>query len=135
MTKLVLVTLSDHLLTLNHIASFYSSLLAVHAISTIFLFEQKKLVSSANKIILSNVDTSHIPFMYKINSTAPRIDPCGTPHLSVVDVQEVFINAGHHSSDIPGSNFRGGLLIFFLLLPGATGTAYYSDFIQSPCTQ
>ena len=39
------------------------------------------LVSSANKIILNNYDTSHMSFMYKINSTGPRIDPCGTPHL------------------------------------------------------
>ena len=40
MIKLVLFTLSDnYLLTLNHISSFSSSLLTVHAISTIFLVE------------------------------------------------------------------------------------------------
>ena len=39
------------------------------------------LVSSANKIILSKFDTSHMSFMYKINSTGSRFDPCGTPHL------------------------------------------------------
>ena len=39
------------------------------------------LVASAKKIIIINVDTSHMSFMYKINSTGPRIDPCGTPHL------------------------------------------------------
>ncbi|KAK2181315.1 hypothetical protein NP493_403g01007 [Ridgeia piscesae] len=81
MIKLVLFTLSDNLLTLNHISSFSSALLTVHAISPIFLVEYKMLVSSADKIILSNFDTSHMSFMYKINSTGPRIDPCGTPHL------------------------------------------------------
>ena len=39
------------------------------------------LVSSANKIILSNFDTPHMSFIHKINSSGPRIDPCGTPHL------------------------------------------------------
>ncbi|KAK2190772.1 hypothetical protein NP493_69g03021 [Ridgeia piscesae] len=34
MIKLILFTLSDNLLTLNHISSFSSSLLTVHAIST-----------------------------------------------------------------------------------------------------
>ena len=48
------------------------------------------LVSSANKILLTNVDTSYrtnfdtshmSSYMYKIISIDPRIDPCGTPHL------------------------------------------------------
>ncbi|KAK2171266.1 hypothetical protein NP493_1083g00011 [Ridgeia piscesae] len=39
MITLVLFTLSDNLLTLNHISNFSSSLLTVHAISTIYLVE------------------------------------------------------------------------------------------------
>ena len=39
------------------------------------------LVSTANKIILSNFDISLMLFMDKINSTGPRIDPCMTPQL------------------------------------------------------
>ena len=38
------------------------------------------LVSTGNKIILSNFDISLMLFMDKINSTGPRIDPC-TPQL------------------------------------------------------
>ena len=76
-----LFTLSDNLLTPNHISSLSSSLFTVHAVSTIFLVEYNMLVSSANKIILSNFDTSHISFMCKIKSTGPTMDPCGTPHL------------------------------------------------------
>ena len=76
-----MITLSDNLLTLNHISGFSSSLLTVQAISTIFLVEYQMLVSSANKMILRNVDTSHKSFMYKINSIGPMIDPYGTPHL------------------------------------------------------
>ena len=80
MIKVVQFTLCDNLLTLNHISSNSSSLLTTHAVSIIFLVEQSMIVSSANKI-LRNVDTSHVSFMYKINTTGPRIDPCGTPYL------------------------------------------------------
>ena len=41
----------------------------------------KQLVSSANKIDVSRVDTSPKSLTYRKNSDGPRIEPCGTPQV------------------------------------------------------
>ena len=41
-------------------------------------------MSSANSIGFRISDTFSIPFIYKIKSNGPNIDPCGTPHVIVI---------------------------------------------------
>ena len=61
----VLFTLSYNVLTLNHISNFSSKLLTTPAVSRLFLTEEQMLVSSANRIILSKCDNSHMSFITK----------------------------------------------------------------------
>ena len=41
---------------------------------------KKTLVSSANNIAKSNLDELVKSFICKINSSGPKIEPCGTPY-------------------------------------------------------
>ena len=38
-------------------------------------------MSSANSTGFKTVDTFTISIIYKIKSSGPNIDPCGTPHI------------------------------------------------------
>ena len=81
---LVLSKLIDNVLLHNQLYSFSKFLLMTTSMSSPVSLLNKTLVSSANKINFSLVDTLTISFVYRLNSIGPRTNPCGTCSLQHV---------------------------------------------------
>ena len=56
---------------------------------------KKTLVSSANNMGYKIVDTLAISLIYNKNNNGPRIEPCGTPHVTVLFVDSIPRNTTH----------------------------------------
>ena len=46
------------------------------------LSPKNRFVSSANIIVFNKLESLARSFMYIKNNSGPRIDPCGTPHVT-----------------------------------------------------
>ena len=82
----VLVMFNDSLFTFNHVVTLYNSLLISSSSKDTSLPCINILVSPANMNESSISDTDDNSLIYSSkNSRGPIIDPCGTPHVILLD--------------------------------------------------
>ena len=77
----VLEKLIESLFSLIQLSIFINSSLISDSNCFTLFPDMVKLVSSANKLTLSLVAEGR-SFMYKRNSKDPKVEPCGTPHVT-----------------------------------------------------
>ena len=78
----------ESLLTFNHLAICLSSLFsAACRISGSFALINR-LVSSAKSTSCDTEETSEKSLMYIKNNNGPKIDPCGTQHLTLLEAED-----------------------------------------------
>ena len=78
----VFLTLKESLFELNHSLIFCNSLLTVEKATLMPLRSKTRFVSSANIIVFSKLEALGRSFTYIKDNSGPRINPCGTPHVT-----------------------------------------------------
>ena len=90
--KCVFDTLSESLLESSQ-STILSNSPFIILISWLALRPLKKtLVSSANNMGYTIFDIQAISLIYSKNNNGPRIEPCGTPHVTVLFVDSIPLN-------------------------------------------
>ena len=78
----IFLMFKESLFEINHSLIFYNSLLTVKKGTLISLCSKNRFVSSANFIVFNKLEAPGRSFAYIKNNSGPRIDPCGTPHVT-----------------------------------------------------
>ena len=78
----VFLTFKESLFEINHSLIFCNSLLTVEKRKLMSLCSKNRFVSSANIIVFNKLEALGRSFTYIKSSSGPRIDPCGTPHVT-----------------------------------------------------
>ena len=76
-------TLGESLLQSNQSTILVSSMFIILISSSALFPDKNTLVSSANSIGNSTLDTEAMSLIYNKNGNGPKIEPCGTPHVIV----------------------------------------------------
>ena len=87
--NLVFWTFNDNLLALNQLLTLVSSLFIFSNKMLMSLCEKKRFVSSANMIGFSTFEVWCKSFTYNRNNKGPKMDPWGTPHVTVTFLVEL----------------------------------------------
>ena len=84
------LTFNDSLLALNQLLTFISSLLFFSNKMLVSLYGKNRFVSSANMIRFSNFEEWCRSFTSNRSKKRPKMDPWGTPHVTVVFLVVLF---------------------------------------------